>query len=183
MRCDRVVFRGKGYQVGDIVGLTDMEDDKMYYAQIRGFLQDQYTDLYACITWLLPSTSSPETGFDAATFYRGPDEDVPRKLECMEFICHAPSGYYRDPNSPYPTQDMKPDIGFIWTQKDRGIAMKLEDCEKICSSWRFANVSQNNDDDDDDDDQVDEYEENRKKMDSVRIGESYVSPFFRETKK
>ena len=41
------------YQVGDIVSIEDVEGD-LYYAQLRGFLQDQYARKTAVITWLIP---------------------------------------------------------------------------------------------------------------------------------
>lgn len=60
------------YQVGDIVSLMD-EDDYIYYAQVRGFLTDQYCEKSAVITWLLPTQESPlpEKCFDPATYIIG----------------------------------------------------------------------------------------------------------------
>lgn len=103
------------FQVGDIVSVVDSADD-VYYCQIRGLLQDQYCEKSAVITWLLPTTSSPMEGFDPATYIIGPEEDVPRKLECFEFVCHAPSEYYQAKSSPYPVIPVKPESGFIWTR-------------------------------------------------------------------
>lgn len=47
------------------------EDGDVYYAQLRGFLQDQYMNKSAVITWLLPTTDSPAEGFDPGTFILG----------------------------------------------------------------------------------------------------------------
>ena len=58
------------YQVGDIVSLVDDNDD-VYYAQIRGFLQDQYYEKSAVITWLLPTSASKKEGFDPSTYILG----------------------------------------------------------------------------------------------------------------
>ena len=58
------------YQVGDIVSLVDDEGD-VYYAQIRGFLQDQYYEKSAVITWLLPTSASSKEGFDPSTYILG----------------------------------------------------------------------------------------------------------------
>ena len=58
------------YQVGDIVSVMD-EDGDIYYAQLRGFMQDQYMNKSAVITWLLPTTESPPEGFDSSTFILG----------------------------------------------------------------------------------------------------------------
>jgi hypothetical protein len=60
------------YQVGDIVSVTD-EDDGVYYAQIRGLLQDQFCEKSAVLTWLIPTQSSPPPylGFDPQTYILG----------------------------------------------------------------------------------------------------------------
>ncbi|XP_054720116.1 GATA zinc finger domain-containing protein 1-like [Uloborus diversus] len=109
-------FKGTYYQVGDIVSVVDIKSGGVYYAQIRGLLQDQYCEKSAVITWLLPTKSSPKGRFDPATFIIGPEEDVPRKLECFEFVCHAPSEYYQSKTSPYPVIPSKPESGFVWTR-------------------------------------------------------------------
>lgn len=58
--------------MGDIVSLMD-EDDKIYYAQIRGLLTDPYCEKSAVITWLLPTQESPPPSecFDPATYIIG----------------------------------------------------------------------------------------------------------------
>ncbi|CAG2104020.1 unnamed protein product [Medioppia subpectinata] len=112
---NHIFFRGQYYQIGDIVSVEDVNGGT-YFAQIRGFLQDQYCEKSAVITWLLPSEDSDEDVFDASTYFLGPEEDTPRKLECMTFVCHAPSDYYKDRYSPYPTLITKPESGFVWTR-------------------------------------------------------------------
>jgi len=37
-------------------------------------------------------------------------------MVCFEFVCHAPSDYYRCLNAPYPTLGNKLELGFIWTR-------------------------------------------------------------------
>ena len=88
-------------------------DGSLYYAQLRGFLTDQYCEKSACITWLLPTQESPEDGsFDADTFILGPEEDIPRKLEYMEFVQHAPLDYFkRNVTSTSNENDMDPKTG------------------------------------------------------------------------
>ena len=49
----------------------DEDDGGIYYAQLRGFLQDQYNDKSAVITWLIPTLESPLEGFDASSFILG----------------------------------------------------------------------------------------------------------------
>ena len=114
MTSNFIFHNGQYYQLGDIVYLTDLSGDK-YFAQLQGFLQDQYCEKSALINWLIPTNSSPRDGtFDPATYVLGPCEDAPRKLEYMTFVMHAPSDYYKK-NAPYPT--IKNDTaGFIWTR-------------------------------------------------------------------
>ncbi|XP_026499755.2 GATA zinc finger domain-containing protein 1 [Vanessa tameamea] len=115
---ESLFFKGTYMQVGDIVSMIDI-DGGTYYAQIRGFLTDQYCEKSAVVTWLLPTKASPppEKGFDPATYIIGPEEELPRKLEYMEFVMHAPSDYYKASNSPYPLTDNELNnySGFIWT--------------------------------------------------------------------
>ncbi|GAB6026320.1 GATA zinc finger domain-containing protein 1 [Chamberlinius hualienensis] len=108
-------YKGTYFQMGDIVSMIDIEGD-VYYAQIRGLLQDQYCEKSAVITWLLPTQSSPKDHFDPSTYIIGPEEEIPRKLECMEFVCHAPSDYYKSSNTPYPTINNKPELCYIWSR-------------------------------------------------------------------
>ncbi|KAH3699381.1 GATA zinc finger domain-containing protein 1-like [Dreissena polymorpha] len=105
---------GTYYQIGDIVSLID-DDEVLYYAQIRGFLQDQYYEKSAVITWLLPTRHSDRTKFDPSTYILGPEEDLPRKMEYLEFVCHAPSDYFHDKTSPYPTFKNTPNLCYIWS--------------------------------------------------------------------
>lgn len=117
-------YRGRYFQVGDIVSLMDDSGDgDLFYAQIRGLMQDSFCEKSAVITWLLPTIASPDpnSGFDAATYTIGPEEDLPRKLSAMSFVMHAPSSYYHDQTNPYPAPEiLQKDnhlgyCGFIWT--------------------------------------------------------------------
>uniref|UniRef100_A0A3Q3X9S9 GATA zinc finger domain-containing protein 1 n=1 Tax=Mola mola TaxID=94237 RepID=A0A3Q3X9S9_MOLML len=114
----RHIFKLKNgvyYQTGDVIKVTDEEDGKPYYAQIRGFMQDQYCEKSAALTWLIPTQSSPKDHFDPGTFIVGPEEDLPRKMEYLEFVCHAPSEYFKSRSSPFPTIPIRPEKGYIWT--------------------------------------------------------------------
>lgn len=68
--------QGVYYQIGDVVSVIDEQDGKPYYAQIRGFIQDQYCEKSAALTWLLPTLSSPRDHFDPASYIIG--ESAPR---------------------------------------------------------------------------------------------------------
>ncbi|XP_041774285.1 GATA zinc finger domain-containing protein 1-like [Anopheles merus] len=91
------------YEVGDIVSLVDTKDNT-YYAQIRALVVDVFNEKHAILTWLVPTTASPppNEGFDPATYHIGPDEDKMRNLSEMQFVMHAPSGYYLNRCDPYP---------------------------------------------------------------------------------
>ncbi|XP_013147459.1 PREDICTED: GATA zinc finger domain-containing protein 1-like [Papilio polytes] len=107
---DSIFYKGSYMQVGDIVSMVHITGG-IYYAQIRGFLTDQYCEKSAVVTWLLPTRASPapEEGFDPSTYIFGPEEDLPRKLDYMEFVMHAPSDYYMDGKSHYHQCDSKLD--------------------------------------------------------------------------
>ena len=62
-------LQGILYQAGDVVSIEDIEGD-LYYAQLRGFLQDQYAQKTAVITWLIPMVPKP-SHFDPALFLPG----------------------------------------------------------------------------------------------------------------
>ncbi|XP_073847217.1 uncharacterized protein [Musca autumnalis] len=118
---ESVFHKGSYLQVGDIVSLVD-SGDNVYYAQIRGLLIDSYCEKSAFLTWLIPTQESPDPkdGFDPATYLIGPDEELSRKLSCLEFVMHAPSNYYLDRTTPFPLPDsMECDTrpgGYIWTK-------------------------------------------------------------------
>jgi hypothetical protein len=42
------------------VSVNDEEDGMTYYAQLRGFLQDQYCGKSAVITWLIPKVGEAD---------------------------------------------------------------------------------------------------------------------------
>ncbi|XP_048379495.1 GATA zinc finger domain-containing protein 1 [Stegostoma tigrinum] len=113
---ESIFYGGIYYQIGDIVSVVDEDDEKVYYAQIRGFVQDQYCEKSAVITWLIPTRASSKDHFDAATYILGPEEDLPRKMEHFEFICHAPSEYFKSRSTPFPVIPTRPEKGYIWTR-------------------------------------------------------------------
>nr|XP_010771308.1 PREDICTED: protein naked cuticle homolog 2-like [Notothenia coriiceps] len=44
-----------------------------------------------------------------------PEEDLPRKMEYLDFVCHAPSEYFKSRSSPFPTIPNRPEKGYVWT--------------------------------------------------------------------
>ncbi|XP_015793365.1 GATA zinc finger domain-containing protein 1 [Tetranychus urticae] len=122
--CDAVYYNGFFYQSGDVVELTDFMGS-VYYAQLRGFLQDQYCEKSAVITWLLPTKASPKDYFDPTTYILGPEEDIPRKLDCMKFVCNCPSDYFKALEYPVgaPACSAR-EGGFIWTRLGPSTAQK-----------------------------------------------------------
>ncbi|XP_071941459.1 GATA zinc finger domain-containing protein 1-like [Antedon mediterranea] len=109
-----IFYQGIYIQVGDIVSIIDIEGG-IFYAQIRGLLQDQYCNKSAVITWLLPTQATNKSKFDPSTYIVGPEEDIPRSLEYMEFVCHCPSDYFKLIDTPYPVIPPRNDTNFIWT--------------------------------------------------------------------
>jgi hypothetical protein len=57
---DTILHKGTKYEVGDIVSVLD-EGGRVYYALLRGFLEDQYAEKYAVLTWLIPTAPNPMT--------------------------------------------------------------------------------------------------------------------------
>jgi len=112
---DRVYYRGQYFTKGDIVSVEDMDSGDVYYAQLRGFLTDQYCEKSGVITWLLPTTNSPkpEDAFDPSTYVIGPEEDLPRKLEYFTFVMHAPDDYFHYKKAPYPTIAINADQEYL----------------------------------------------------------------------
>uniref|UniRef100_A0A1I8HF37 BAH domain-containing protein n=1 Tax=Macrostomum lignano TaxID=282301 RepID=A0A1I8HF37_9PLAT len=86
---DSLVQSGVRYAIGDVVQLKDKQSQGVaYYALLRGLLQDQYLTGYCVLTWLLPTTAAPPDGsFDPAAYLPGPDEDAPRPLDSVRFVC------------------------------------------------------------------------------------------------
>lgn len=89
------------YQIGDIVSLQCR--GRKYYAQIKALIVDTFTEKSAVLTWLIPTTASPdpEEEFDPATYLIGLEEDIPRRLSAMQWIMNAPSNYYSSRTEPY----------------------------------------------------------------------------------
>lgn len=112
---NRVSFKGTFFHTGDIVSVRDVEGG-LYYAQIRGLMVDQYAEKSAVLTWLIPTKKIffSNGKFRPSDYVLGPDEEVSRKLECLEFVMHAPCDYYRL-SSPYPPVTPHPlETNFIW---------------------------------------------------------------------
>ncbi|KAF7669359.1 hypothetical protein LDENG_00196390 [Lucifuga dentata] len=130
---ESVFYKGVYYQTGDVIKVTDEEDGKPYYAQIRGFVQDQYCEKSAALTWLIPTQASPKDQFDPGTYIVGPEEDLPRKMEYLEFVCHAPSEYFKSRSSPFPTIPIRPEKGYIWSHIGPTPAITVK--ESARASW------------------------------------------------
>lgn len=115
---ERIYHQGQYFNVGDIVSVINIDYDDIYYAQLRGFLTDQYSDKYAVITWLLPTQDSPppNEGFHPATYILGPEEELPRRMEVFSFVMHAPDDYFYNRKAPYTTTSLPTDHNFTSTR-------------------------------------------------------------------
>ena len=114
---DRVYYNGQFYTRGDIVSMTDV-DGGVYYAQLRGFLTDQYCEKSGVLTWLLPCQGAPppETGFEASSYVVGPEEELPRRLSFLTFVMHAPDDYFHHRTAPYPVRSTPTDQEYVLTR-------------------------------------------------------------------
>jgi hypothetical protein len=97
---DYVFHRGFYIQIGDIVAMCDENDrENIYFAQIRAFLIDETGQKSACVTWLVPKSHEHKRikslkDFDANLFALGPSEELPRPLDCMEFVSRPKDCFY-----------------------------------------------------------------------------------------
>lgn len=91
---DCIYHKGCFYQKGDIVALCDQDDGLIYFAQLTGFLQDQYCEKSASINWLVPTRPTSRELFDPSAYRIGLEDVQLRKLDCMTFIRHCPHDYY-----------------------------------------------------------------------------------------
>jgi hypothetical protein len=112
------------WHTGDIVSVTG-KDLRRYYAQTRGYFCDQYGSRSCVFTWLVPKKSSERVpslsgdtsdDFDPCNFVIGFDDDEPRLLTDVTWVCRAPSDYFRPKNAPYETATSSQRAGFVWTQ-------------------------------------------------------------------
>ncbi|ELU06486.1 hypothetical protein CAPTEDRAFT_169638 [Capitella teleta] len=127
---NHIFHEGQYWQKGDIASVMD-HDGGIFFVQLRGFLQDQYCEKSGVLTWLLPTTASPHDRFDPSTYILGPEEDLPRTMDCFEFICHAPSEYFKSKTSPFPTRSLTPEIGFIATSIGSPVISKVPTSDEM----------------------------------------------------
>lgn len=91
---DCIYHKGTFYQKGDIVAVCDQDDGQVYFAQLTGFLQDQYCEKSASLYWLVPTRPTSRELFDPSAFAIGLEDVQLRKLDCMTFVRHCPHDYY-----------------------------------------------------------------------------------------
>lgn len=77
------------------------------------------SDILSASFWCLRKLTFHKNDLKLFTFsigcLLGPEEDLPRKMEYLEFVCHAPSEYFKSRSSPFPTVPTRPEKGYIWT--------------------------------------------------------------------
>lgn len=91
---DCIYHKGTFYQKGDIVALCDQDDGQVYFAQLTGFLQDQYCEKSASLNWLVPTRPTSRDFFEPSAYRIGLEDVQLRKLDCMTFVRHCPHDYY-----------------------------------------------------------------------------------------
>ncbi|XP_039278910.1 trichohyalin [Nilaparvata lugens] len=89
-----VLCNNTRFRRGDIVSLK--LQGQTVYAQLRGFLKDQYCNKSTVITWLMPTARSrpANEGFEPSTYQIGFEEDSPRPLTDFRFEMRAPNKFY-----------------------------------------------------------------------------------------
>ncbi|CAF3782656.1 unnamed protein product [Rotaria sp. Silwood1] len=116
---DVLYSKGRRFEVGDIVYLIDA-NLSCFYAQIRALFQDEHVNAFAFLTWLLPTsikTSTNNFHFDPNAYSIGPNEEYPRSLNSLSFVCHSPSDYFQVKTYPQSMKtDNKRSFNYIWTQ-------------------------------------------------------------------
>eukprot|EP00058_Branchiostoma_floridae_P027491 XP_002612982.1 hypothetical protein BRAFLDRAFT_74772 [Branchiostoma floridae] len=125
-------YKGIYYQMGDIVSLMDHDGvSTMHRLRVscRTSTVRRVWSSHGCyqprpapgITLTLPHTSSVsyvltvtllQEGFDFF-FACGPEEELPRLMDCVEFVCHAPSEYFKTKKSPHPTIPSRPETNYV----------------------------------------------------------------------
>lgn len=93
---DCIYHKGVFYQKGDIVALRDMDDKEMYFAQLTGFLQDQFCEKSASIVWLIPNRPTSRDIFEPDAYEIGYEEKKLRKLDSITFVRHCPFDFYKN---------------------------------------------------------------------------------------
>lgn len=97
---DCIYHRGCFYQRGDIVAVRDAIDKEIYFAQITGFLQDQFCEKSASLNWLVPVKPTTRDMFEPSSYKIGHIDKKLRKLDCMTFVKHCPFDFYsKDDNT------------------------------------------------------------------------------------
>ncbi|CAF1366146.1 unnamed protein product [Rotaria magnacalcarata] len=116
---DVLYSKRRRFEVGDIVYLIDA-NFSCFYAQIRALFQDEHVNAFAFLTWLLPTTNKTSTNnfqFDPNAYSIGPNEEYPRSLSSLSFVCHAPSDYFQVKTYPQSaTTDNRRSFNYTWTQ-------------------------------------------------------------------
>ncbi|EUB63834.1 GATA zinc finger domain-containing protein [Echinococcus granulosus] len=105
----RILHKGKWLQIGDIVSVMDVDGGE-YYAQVRSIIVDSFEDASVVLTWLVPTSEATRGEFDPTKYVIGMEEELPRSINCVSFLCHCPSDYFRPTDSPYTLQSWNPHI-------------------------------------------------------------------------
>lgn len=126
--------------------MIDEQDGKPYYAQIMGFIQDQYCEKSAALTWLIPTLASPRDQFDPASYIIGEAQhlrftsffsalwmNVPVCVSCQRAKCQRLGAWAIDCS-----QGRKSDLGAVTMAMCEGLLPGLQMAGfLLCLPWSF----------------------------------------------
>ena len=111
---DFIIHQGQYFQRGDVVSVIDADDHRTYYAQCNAFMTNEFCEKFLSITWLLPIKKlEPNCSFQPSLFYLGPSDELIRNMNCVEFVCHAPTDYFKPENSIFSTIPNALEKGYV----------------------------------------------------------------------
>ena len=111
---DFIIHQGQYFQCGDVISVLDADDHQTYFAQCNAFMTNEFSEKFLSLTWLLPIKKlKPDCTFDPSLFILGPSDELIRDMSCVEFVCHAPTDYFKPAKSIYATLPNAQGKGYV----------------------------------------------------------------------
>ena len=100
-----------------VLSPTKMQEDKVIVIRIHV----TFIESFGLRLEIFTSSSGCDAFVLCIVLCTGPEEDLPRTMDCFEFVCHAPSEYFKAKSSPYPTVSPQPELGYVWSNMGANI--------------------------------------------------------------